>query len=91
MRIFKRFNSASIRFDNSRMRALVPEAAHQRPVDVDLLSLYFQKTNVPDSKLLKTLQPVVMSVHRMSKPFRKVKQLEAINRILGNRLKVMFI
>lgn len=89
--IYKRFNSDNIRFDKSRMLALVPEAAHQRTVDADLLSLYFQNTSVPDSKLLKKLQPVVMSVDRMSKPFRKVKQLEGINRSLGNRLKVVFI
>lgn len=88
--IYKRFNSDNIRFDKSRMLALVPETAHQRKVDADLLCLYFQNTSVPDSKLLKKLQPVVMSVDRMSKPFRKVKQLEGIHRSLGNRLKVVF-
>jgi hypothetical protein len=88
--IYKRFNSDNIRFDKSRMLALVPEAAQHKVVDVDLLTLYLQNTSVPDSKLLKSLQPVVMSVERMSKRFRKVKQLEGIHRSLGNRLKVVF-
>jgi hypothetical protein len=89
--IYKRFNSDNIRFDKSRMLSLVPAAAEQRVVDTELLCLYFQNTNVPDSKLLKRLQPLVMSVHRMSKPFRHVKQMERINRSLGSRLKVVFI
>jgi thioester reductase-like protein len=88
--IYKRFNSDNIRFDKSRMLDLVPEAAQHKAVDPELLTLYFQNTSVPDSKLLKRLQPVVMSVERMSKPFRKVKQLEGIHRSLGNRLKVVF-
>lgn len=89
--IYKRFNSDNIRFDKSRMLELVPSAANQKTVDADLLSLFFENTSVPDSKLLKKLQPLVMSVNRMSKPFRNMKQMEGINRSLGNRLKLVFI
>lgn len=89
--IYKRFNTDNIRFDKSRMLSLVPAAATQRPVDIDLLCLYCENTSVPDSKLLTKLQPVVMSVNRMSNRFRHVKQMDRIHRSIGSRLKVVFI
>jgi nucleoside-diphosphate-sugar epimerase len=88
--IYKRFNTDNIRFDKSRMISLVPSAAKQKPVDVEMLCLFLENTSAPDSKLLRKLQPVVMSVHNMSQRFRNVKQMDRINRSLGNRLKVVF-
>ncbi|WP_141735059.1 SDR family oxidoreductase [Oligoflexus tunisiensis] len=89
--IYKRFNSDNIRFDKSRMLSLVPAPDACKAVDVDRLCLYFQNTSVPDSRLLKSMQLLVRSVNRLSKPFDNVKQMERINRSLGNRLKFFFI
>ncbi len=102
--IYKRFNSDNIRFDNAKMRHLVGEDITHRPVDVSTLSLYFQNTSTPDSKLLnkfssrfwnnRKLQPLplmLQSVNYLSKSMRKVEPLQALIRSLGSRLKIVFI
>jgi nucleoside-diphosphate-sugar epimerase len=88
--IYKRFNSDNICFDRSRLLSLIPDTESWKPVDVDMLCLYFRKTTVPDSRLLKRMQPLIKSVNRLSRPFHNVKKMEGLHRSLGSRFKIVF-